>query len=129
MSSPGSTNPGLVCNHSHYGCRHLDIEGRDKKWRLRVMPDKAATDLIRNAMQAGGDYNAKVMEFAAANTHAAFEYIRRLQGAKSPSEVIELTSNHMREQSEILTEQAKQLAQMAQKLLPKMGDLKGFGSS
>jgi hypothetical protein len=129
MSSPGSTNPGLVCHHSPYGCRHLDIEGCDKKWRMRVMPDKAATDLIRNAMQAGGDYNAKVMEFAAANTHAAFEYIRKLQGAKSPSEVIELTSNHMREQSEILTEQAKQLAQMAQKLLPKMGDLKGFGSS
>jgi hypothetical protein len=95
---------------------------------MRVMPDKAATDLIRNAVQASGDYNAKVMELAAVNTRAAFEYIRKLQGAKSPSEVIELTSNHMREQSEILTGQAKQLAEMAQKFLPKMGDLKGFGS-
>jgi hypothetical protein len=96
---------------------------------MRVMPDKAATDLIRNAMQVSGDYNAKVMEFAAANTHAAFEYIQRLHGAKSPSEVVELTSNHMREQTEILTAQAKQLAEMAQKLLPKLGDFKGFGST
>ena len=79
------------------------------------MPDKAATDLIRNAMQASGDYNTKFMEFAAANTHAAFEYFRKLHGAKSPSEVIELTTSHMREQSEIMTQQAKQLAEMAQK--------------
>jgi hypothetical protein len=93
------------------------------------MPDKATTDLIRSAVQASQDYNAKIMEFATANTHAAFEYFRKLHGAKSPSEVIELTSSHMREQSEILTEQAKQLAEMAQKFLPKIGDLKGFGSS
>ena len=92
------------------------------------MPDKAATDLIRSAVQVSQDYNAKIMEFATANTHAAFEYFRKLHGAKSPSEVIELTSSHMREQSEILTEQAKQLAEMAQKFLPKIGDLKGFGS-
>jgi hypothetical protein len=93
------------------------------------MPDKATTDLIRSAVQASQDYNAKIMEFATANTHAAFEYFRKLHGAKSPSEVIELTSSHMREQSEILTEQAKQLAEMAQKFLPKIGDWKGFGSS
>jgi hypothetical protein len=96
---------------------------------MGVMPDKAATDLIKTAVQASQDYNAKVMEFATANTQAAFEYIRKLHGAKSPSEVIELTSSHMREQSEVLTEQAKQLAEMAQKFLPKIGDLKGFGSS
>jgi hypothetical protein len=96
---------------------------------MPVMPDKAATDLIRSAVQVSQDYNAKIMEFATANTHAAFEYFRKLHGAKSPSEVIELTSSHMREQSEILTEQAKQFAEMAQKFLPKIGDLKGFGSS
>jgi Phasin protein len=117
----------------------VGIAGVGQSWRVSVMPDKAATDLMRTAMQASGDYNAKIMEFAAANTHAAFEYFRRLQGAKSPSEVVELTTTHMREQTEILTAQAKQLAEMAQKLLPKMGDFrmgdfkigdfKGFGSS
>ena len=38
--------------------------------------------------------------------------------------MVELTTTHMREQTEILTAQAKQLAEMAQKLLPKMGDFK-----
>ena len=92
------------------------------------MTDKSGTDFIRNAVQASQDYNAKVMEFAAANTRAAFEYFRKLQGAKAPSEVIELTSNHVREQSEILFQQATELAEMAQKLLPKIGDMKGSGS-
>jgi hypothetical protein len=93
------------------------------------MPDKAPTDAIRNAMQAGADYNTKLMEFATANSHAAFEYFRKLQGAKSPSDVIELTTAHMREQTDVLTQQARQLAELVQKLLPKIGDVKGFGSS
>ena len=89
------------------------------------MPEKAATDLIRNAVQATQDYNTKIMEFATANTQAAFEFIRKLQGAKSPSEIIEITGSHLREQSEIIADQAKQLADMAQKFLPRVGDLKG----
>ena len=92
------------------------------------MPEKTAPDILKNAVQATQDYNAKVMEFATANTQAAFEYFRKLHGAKSPSEVIELTSTHMRQQSEVLTEQAKQLAQMVQKFMPGPLDLKG-GSS
>ena len=36
---------------------------------------------------------------------------------------VEPTTNHMREQTE-LTAQAKQLAEMAQKLMPRMGDFK-----
>ena len=35
----------------------------------------------------------------------------------------------MREQTDVLTQQAKQLAELAQKLLPKIGDFKGFGST
>jgi hypothetical protein len=93
------------------------------------MPDKAPTDVIRSAMQVSADYNAKLMEFATANTQSAFEYIRKLHGAKTPSEVIELTSQHMREQTDVLTQQAKQLGELAQKLMPRLGDLKGFGSS
>lgn len=88
------------------------------------MPDKTAPDLIGEAVQASQDYNAKVMEFAAANSQAGSEYMRKLQGAKSPSEASELASNHMRKQSEVMAEQAKQLAEMAQKMMPK-----GFGSS
>jgi hypothetical protein len=96
---------------------------------MGVMPEKDPTDLIRTAVQASQDYNTKLMEFATANTHAAFEYIRKLHGAKSPSEVIELTTGHMRQQSEVLMAQAKQLADMFQKFLPTVGEIKGMGPS
>ena len=86
------------------------------------MPDKSATDLYKDAVQASQDYSAKVMEFASANTNAGFELMRKLQGAKSPTEAAELTSNHVREQQEKMAEQAKQLQEMAQKAMPKAGD-------
>jgi hypothetical protein len=86
---------------------------------MHVMTN-TATDLINNAVQASQNYSAKVMEFAAANTRAASEHLQKLQGAKSPSEAIDLISNHVREQAEVLTKQAKQLAEMVQRSLPKI---------
>ncbi len=85
---------------------------------------QGATDLVRNALQATQEYNAKVMEFALANCNATFEYLSKLSGTKAPSDFIELTTRHVREQSDTLTRQAKELSEMAQKFLPKPGDLK-----
>jgi len=80
---------------------------------------QGATDLIRNALQATQEYNAKVMEFALANCNATFEYLSKLSGTKAPSDFIELTTRHVREQSDMLTRQAKELSEIAQKFLPK----------
>jgi hypothetical protein len=93
------------------------------------MAGKAATDMVGNAVQTSGEYNGKIIEYTAANTHAAFEYFRRLQRAKSPSEMVDLTSAHMREQTETLTAQAKKLTNIAQKLMPGMGDFMPYGST
>jgi hypothetical protein len=93
------------------------------------MAGKAATDMVGNSVQASGEYNGKIIEYAATNTHAAFEYFRRIQRAKSSSEMVELTSTHIREQTEILTAQAKKLSNIAQKLMPTLGDFMGYGSS
>ena len=49
-------------------------------------------DLIRNAMLTTQDYNAKVLEFATANCNATIEYLSKLSGTKTPSELIELTT-------------------------------------
>jgi len=85
---------------------------------------QGATDLIRNALQATQDYNAKVLEFAVANANANFEYLSTLSRTTAPSDFIELTTRHMREQSDVLSRQAKELSQMAQKFLPKANDVK-----
>lgn len=79
-----------------------------------------ATALIKNsystAVKGAQDYNAKVMEFANANTEATFAFAQKLSGVKSPSDFIELSTDHSRKQFETLTEQTKELAALAQKV-------------
>lgn len=88
------------------------------------------TKLIKNAssapLQAAGEYNSKLLEFALANSKAAFDYAQKLISVKSPSEFLELTTKQTREQSEVLTKQSKELLALAEKAMPKAGDLKGF---
>ena len=79
------------------------------------------TDLMRNVMQTTQEYNAKVMEFAAANCNATVAYLTKLASVKASSDFIDLTTRHVREQSEALTRQARELTEIAQKLLPKAG--------
>jgi hypothetical protein len=73
------------------------------------------TDLMKNVMQATQDYNTKVLEFASANGSATLAYLSKLAATRTPSELIELTTRHMREQTEVLTRQARELTGMTQK--------------
>jgi phasin len=78
-----------------------------------------AADLIKNsyskAVKGMQDYNNKIIEFAHANTNAAFDFVQKLFGVKSPTAFVELWAEHARKQVETLTEQTKQLAALAQK--------------
>jgi phasin len=79
-----------------------------------------AADLIKNsystAVKGMQDYNNKIIEFTHANTNAAFDFVQKMSGVKSPSEFLELWTEHARKQVETLTEQSKQLAALAQKV-------------
>jgi phasin len=79
-----------------------------------------ATDLIKNsysmAVKGAQDYNTKFVEFAQTNTEAALGFVQKLSGVKSPSDFIELSTDHSRKQFETLTEQTKELAALAQKV-------------
>src|ERR1039457_2773210 len=79
-----------------------------------------ASDLIKNsystAVKGAQDYNTKFIEFAQTNTEAAFDFVQKLSGVKSPSDFIELSTEHSRKQIETLTEQTKELAALAQKV-------------
>jgi phasin len=78
-----------------------------------------AADLIKNsystAFKGVQDYNNKFIEFAHANSNAAFDFIQKLPGVKSPSAFVELSTEHARKQHETLTEQTKQLAALGQR--------------
>ena len=87
------------------------------------------------AVKGAQDYNNKVIEFAQANTKAALDFVQKLSGVKSPSDFIELSTDHSREQFETLTEQTKELAALAQKVTLatveplKTGITRAFGQS
>jgi phasin len=78
------------------------------------------TNLIKNsfstAVKGAQDYNTKFIEFAQTNTEAALDFVQKLSGVKSPSDFIELSNDHSRQQFETLTEQTKELAALAQKV-------------
>jgi phasin len=85
------------------------------------------------AVKGAQDYNAKLFEFAQNNTKAAIEFAQKLSGVKSPSDFIELSTDHSRKQFETLTEQTKELAALAQKVTLatveplKTGVIRAFG--
>jgi phasin len=62
------------------------------------------------------EYNRQVIEAARANINAGFEYALALLAAKSPTDVVEVSTAHAREQFQALTGQAKSLGALAQKL-------------
>jgi len=79
-----------------------------------------ATDLIRKscstAVEGAQVYNNKLLEFAQTNFKVAFGFVQKLLSVKSPSEFLELSTEHARQQLEILTEQSKELAALGQKV-------------
>src|SRR3954452_15543946 len=78
-----------------------------------------AADLIQNsyltAVKGVQDSNNKFFEFTHENTNAAFDFIQKMSGVRSPSAFVELSTEHARKQLELLTEQARELATLAQK--------------
>jgi phasin len=90
-------------------------------------------DSYSTALKGAQDYNAKLFEFAQNNSKAAIEFVQKLSGVKSPSDFIELSTDHSRKQFETLTEQTKELAALAQKVTLatveplKTGVIRAFG--
>jgi phasin len=62
------------------------------------------------------EYSAKLIEFFKANTTSSLDFAQELFGVKSPSEAVELWTSHARKQFETFTAQAKELAELGQKV-------------
>ena len=61
-------------------------------------------------------YSAKLIEFFKANTTSSLDFAQELFGVKSPAEAAELWTSHTRKQFETYTAQAKELAELGQKV-------------
>ena len=69
--------------------------------------------------QNAGAYNVKLMEFAAINASAVFNYAQKLSRVHSPQEFADVVTNHVRDQFESLTEQIEELSALTQKTTSK----------
>ena len=72
--------------------------------------------VFTSASKGASAYSTKLLEFFKANTTASLDFAQELLGAKSPSEAVELWTSHVRKQYEALTAQAKELAELSQKV-------------
>lgn len=72
--------------------------------------------VFTSASKGASAYSAKLMEFMKANTTATLDFAQELLGVKSPSEALELYTTHARKQFETFGAQAKELAEIAQKV-------------
>ena len=84
-----------------------------ESWEKMKAVSEEASDLIETsyatAAKGYADYGQKVIEAARVNTNAQFDYAAKLMTVKSLSEVMELSTAHMRSQYEALTGQTKEL--------------------
>ena len=92
---------------------------RDACAKAKVASEEAV-DLLQNVCatvtKGATEYNLKLIEIARTNNRAAFDYAHQLLGVKSPSELIELSTAHMRKQFDIVSAQNKELCAILQEL-------------
>jgi phasin len=69
-----------------------------------------------NASKGAADYGLKVIEAARTNSNAAFDYATELLGARTLAQMVEISTAHTRKQIESMTEQARELSTLAQKV-------------
>lgn len=85
-----------------------------------VRPEPIATTVDARPSRSGdalAQFNAKIVEATRANLDATFALWSSLVGVKSLSEAVELNTQHMRKQIEMLTTQGRELSSLAQKLV------------
>lgn len=76
----------------------------------------AMEDAYAAAVKGAADYGLKALDVTRVNANAVFDLARDLIAAKSPSELIELSTGHARKQVETFSSQARELAELAQKV-------------
>ncbi|WP_456621980.1 MULTISPECIES: phasin [unclassified Bradyrhizobium] len=72
--------------------------------------------VFTTASKGASEYSAKLMEFMKANTQAHLDFTQELLGVKSPSDAFALWSSHSKKQLETFQAQAKELAEITQRV-------------
>ncbi len=94
-------------------------QAKDNLEKMSVAASEA-TSMMKNAsttaFKGAQEYSAKVMEFTQANINSAVAHFTKLSTVKTPAEFFALSSEHARQQFEVLSRQAQELASIGQKM-------------
>lgn len=69
-----------------------------------------------SATKGAADYQGKLIDIARTNANSAFDVAEKLIGVKTPSEVLAIWTGFARGQYETFTSQARELAELGQKV-------------
>jgi hypothetical protein len=71
---------------------------------------------MSSAAKAAEDYRSRMFQFMKTNLNMMLEYAERLATVKTPTEFVEVSTNHARKQFDTITTQTNELRALAQKL-------------
>jgi phasin len=95
-------------------------QAKDNYEKLKSVAEEASGVIetaCSSATKGATDYGLKLIDSARTNTNATFDYFAELVTAKSPSEVVELSTTHARKHFEAFTTQMHELTELAQKVM------------
>jgi phasin len=123
MSNDPIKNPAELFNLSGANVREIAEKGvaqtREAFEKLNASAKDAAGSLEASASvvaQGLSEFNAKAFEALQANTYLTLDFLASLAAVKSPGELAPLQSAFAEKQFKALTEQAKDLTALAQKV-------------
>lgn len=92
-------------------------QAKDAYEKVRSAAEEATSALenaYATATKSAADYGLKLIDAARTNTNAAFDFAGEIVGAKTVSEMIELSASHARKQFDNLAAQSRDLVTLAQ---------------
>ncbi|WP_310621285.1 phasin [Flexibacterium corallicola] len=100
-------------------------QAKDAYTKMKSASEEA-TDLLEEAFETTREgvleLNLKAVDAAKTNSDAVFSYMKDMFGTKTLSEAIELQSSFARTQYEAVTEQAKDMQELATKLATSLSE-------
>lgn len=117
---PGAVFPGVEAPAAFRDMAEKSLSQAKDNYEKMKSAAEEATGVLEStyatATKGAADYSLKVIELTRVNANSTFDFAAELLGAKTFSEVIELSTAHARKQFEALSEQSKELAALAQKV-------------
>ena len=95
------------------------LQARDSyaKFKDAAETHNSTVEAVFTSVSKGAsEYSAKLIEFFKANTSSSLDFAQQLFGVKTPAEALELWTAHAKKQYETLSAQAKELAELGQKV-------------